>query len=156
MWNERNGAVGVRGNRIVNTPFLVLCTGVWSSHETIGHHMLNIFCPHGLWDIWKSKIIPNQSLSSLEVLFLSYCALYQKLHNLYCTNKLSFSKWIMKLNKRITFFYLHFNLTQLQCDSPKSCNVILPNLYCNNIVSSISFKILLIVKICTRTISLIS
>jgi hypothetical protein len=148
MWNERNGAVGVRGNRIVNTPFLVLYTRVWSSHETIGHHMLNIFCPHGLWDIWKSKIIPNQSLSSLEALFLSYCALYQKLHNLYGTNELSVSKWIMKLNKRIKFFFIFIWILP-------SCNVILPNLYCNNIVSSISFKIFLIVKICIR-ISLIS
>jgi hypothetical protein len=60
MWNERNRIVGVCGNGTVNTPVLVLCIGLWISHEALRYHMMNIFNPYNLWDVWWSGILPNR------------------------------------------------------------------------------------------------
>jgi hypothetical protein len=78
-----------------------------------------------------------------------FCVSCKKSYNLYGTNKLFVSKWIIKLNKRINFFFILIPILP-------SWNVILPNFHCNNIVSSISFKFLLAVKICTIKFSLLS
>jgi hypothetical protein len=43
MRNEQNRVAGVRGNEIVNTSILIFRIGMWSSCETRGHHVLNIF-----------------------------------------------------------------------------------------------------------------
>ena len=44
MQNERNEATDVCDDETVNTPILILRTGVWSSHEMFEHHVLNICC----------------------------------------------------------------------------------------------------------------
>ena len=59
LQNKWNEATDVRGNGTVNLLVMVLCTRVWSSYETIRHHILNIFCSPGLWDVRRSEILLN-------------------------------------------------------------------------------------------------
>jgi hypothetical protein len=75
-----------------------------------------------------------------------FFALYHKSHNLYGTNKLFISKWIIKLNKRIKKIYLDFNLP--------SCSMILSNSFCYSVISFIPFRFFLVVKICKRNFHL--
>ena len=89
---------------------------------------------------------PKSSLSFVNFLAF-FCISYQKSLNLYGTNELSVSKWIIKLNKRIKKIIFISILP--------SCSVILLNLPCNNVANSIPFKFFLAIKICTRKISLI-
>jgi len=143
----------------VNTLVLVLYIGVWSSNEMIRCHVLNTFHPHDLWNVRMSEMYGClksfqtatffQPKSSLYfVYFLAFfCASYQKLRNLYGTNELSVSKWIIKLNKRIKKIIFISILP--------SCSVILPNPPCNRVANSIPFKNFLAIKIYTRKFSLI-
>jgi len=62
MQEKRNGPASACGNKAMNTLVSVHCTEVWLSHEMFGRHVLNIFCPHSLWDIRRSKILPNSHL----------------------------------------------------------------------------------------------
>jgi len=57
--NERNGATGVRDNRTVNLSAPVPSTELWPSCDTCKHHMLNVFRPSNLRDVWRSEILPN-------------------------------------------------------------------------------------------------
>ena len=43
MRNEWNGVARMCDNKTLNMPVSILCTGLWPSHETCRHHMLNIF-----------------------------------------------------------------------------------------------------------------
>jgi hypothetical protein len=90
---------------------------------------------------------PGSSLSS--TFFLAFfCASNKKSCNLYGTNELFVSKWIIKLNKGLNFFILISILP--------SCSVIISKPPYNSIVSSITFNCFLAIKICTRKFSLIS
>jgi len=60
MRNERNGAAGVRGNRVMNLPTSVPRTGLRASCEMLGCHVLNIFRPCILQDVWQHEILPNR------------------------------------------------------------------------------------------------
>jgi hypothetical protein len=73
MWNEQNRTADVHGNGTVNASISILCIRLWSSHETLGHHLLNIFYPYNIWDVQRSKILPNfhvlQPESSLSFIY---------------------------------------------------------------------------------------
>jgi hypothetical protein len=56
-WNERGASVC--SNWTVNLQVPVPHTRLWSSHETLGHHVLNVFCPYSFWDVWQPKILSN-------------------------------------------------------------------------------------------------
>jgi hypothetical protein len=59
----------VGGNETVNTLVSVIHTRLWSSSETCGHHMLNVF-PLRHTTVWNpSKLLCH---SSLKALFFSY------------------------------------------------------------------------------------
>ena len=98
-----------------------------------------------------SKLTPSSSLEAPFFLYIFwiFLCLIPKSCNLYGTNELSVSKWIIKLNKRTNFFFILISILP-------SYNVILLKPPCNNVVSSIPFKFFLAVKICKRKISLIS
>jgi len=67
MQNKWNEAIDVHGNETVNLLVLVLCTRVWSLHEMIRHHMLNIFYSHGFWDVRRSKILLNHHQTQTSI-----------------------------------------------------------------------------------------
>jgi len=57
--NERNGVVDVRDNRTVNLLAPVPGAELWPSCDTCRHHMLNVFRPSNLQDVWRSEILLN-------------------------------------------------------------------------------------------------
>jgi len=69
----------------VKTLAMPFHTGVWSSHKTIGHHLLNIFRLHSLWEIRRSEILPTSisfqpgSFLSFVYFFAFFCASYKKI-----------------------------------------------------------------------------
>ena len=117
--NERNETVGARGNEIVNTLVPVFCIEVWSWHEMIRHHVHEYIMPtrpprHTT--IWNPSNLPPSSslewkLSFFHIFFGFLLHLVQNSCNIYDTNELFVSKWIIKLNKMIKKFYMDFNLT---------------------------------------------
>jgi len=70
MRNKRNGIVDVHGNGTVNTPASVPCTELWSSRKTCIHHVLNVYRPYSLWDVWRPEILPNRHvIPTLKIAF---------------------------------------------------------------------------------------
>jgi hypothetical protein len=90
---KRNGAADVRGNRAVNLQTQVPRIGLRASCETLGHHVLNIFRPCILRDVWWPGILPNRYVIPVRQgvfpsIFFSFffSASYQKSRNLHDTN----------------------------------------------------------------------
>jgi hypothetical protein len=52
MRNEWNRVANVGGNGTVNLSAPIPRAGLWLSRETLGRHVLNVFHPYSLRDVW--------------------------------------------------------------------------------------------------------
>jgi len=59
MWNDINKAAGVRGNWAVNLLAPVPRTRLQVLCEMLGRHVMNIFHPYILRDVWRPEISPK-------------------------------------------------------------------------------------------------
>jgi len=88
MCAERDGAVGVRGDRTMNLPVPVDGSGLWASWEPLRRHILNI-CRHISPEMngglnsrqTATSFHPSRSLS-LAYVFVFFWVSFQKSRNL--------------------------------------------------------------------------